>query len=187
VFVYREAERQKKNELKKLAHDLKIWEKKTGTSRQPLRLFRNTELPPVHDTNRPPKPNYNSRERQIILEAQRIINERRKNRETGLVQKEGVIELLEQKKEMFLVEMTVGIIEKERKILIQKEDEKREALKKSEDMLEKDYKDFENYMQNNEQEKKAAIQKYETEVELRKKAEFEYKKKSISFHSGPNL
>lgn len=43
---------------------------------------------------------------------------------------------------MFLVEMTVGIIENERKILIDKENEKREALKKSEEMLEKDRADF---------------------------------------------
>jgi hypothetical protein len=177
VFVYREAERQKKTELKKMANDLKIWEKKTGTSRQPLRLFKNTELPPVKDSNRGPKTAFNSKDKAIILEAQKIINERRKNRETGLHQKEGVLELLEQKKEMFLVEMTVGIIENERKILIQKEDEKREALKKSEEMLEKDFGDFGNYLQNNDQEKKLAISKCEREIEERKRAEFEFKKK----------
>lgn len=161
-----------------MAQDLKIWDKKTGTSRKPLKLFKDHE-PQLENVTATPHAGYSSKEKAMIVEAQRIMNERRKNRDSnGKEQKEGIIELLEQKKEMFLVEMTVGIIEKERETLIQKAGEKEDALKKSEDMLEKDLKEFESYKHNNKHETDQAVQKYNQEVELRKRTETEYKIKN---------
>lgn len=147
--------------MKHVAQDLKIWEKKTGTSRKPLRLFKDVEVPTKENMRAITPSGYNSKDRAMIVEAQRIINERRKGRDAiGKEHKEGIVELKEQKKEMFLVERTVGIIEKEREQLIQKAGEKEDALKKSDEMLEKDWSEFEAYKQNNKQETDQAIQVY---------------------------
>jgi len=159
VFVYREMERKKRDELKMMTKDLKVYDKKTGTTRRPLRLFKDFD----GQSKTTPKgfsfPGYNTKEKAMIIEAQRIINERRKDRDAlGREQRGGVLELIEQKKEMFLVEMTVGIIEKEKDVLIQKSSEKEDALKKSDEMLEKDWEEFETYKTHNKQETDMALQ-----------------------------
>ena len=124
-----------------------------------MRLFKNFDPSNKENSKGPAPLGYTSKDKAVIVEAQRIINERRRSRDTnGKEQKEGVVELLERKKEMFLVEMTVGIIEQERETLINKASEKEEALKKSDDMLEKDWKEFDSYKQNNKQETDFAIQ-----------------------------
>jgi len=157
--VFRELERKKREEIKTLSQDLKIWDKKIGTSARPLRLFKNYDPSNKENAKRPETTGYSLRDRATIVEAQRIINERRRSRDAnGKEQREGVVELLERKKEMFLVEMTVGIIEQERETLINKAAEKEEALKKSDDMLEKDWREFDSYKQNNKQETDFAIQ-----------------------------
>jgi len=120
----------------------------------------------------------------MIQEAQKIISDRRRDRETmGKEQKEGIVELLEQKKEMFLVEMTAGIIENERETLIQKSGDKEDALKKSDEMLEKDWKEFETYKHKNKQETDQAVQEYNQEVDFRKRTETDYKIKNNEFTS----
>jgi hypothetical protein len=40
VFITRETERQKRKEAKEKAKNLKIWDKKTATSRMPLKRFK---------------------------------------------------------------------------------------------------------------------------------------------------
>jgi len=158
IFVYRELERKKREELKQTLKDLRIWDKKTGTSRRPLRLFNKFEPSMKENIKSATTLGYGLKDKAMILEAQQIINERRKDRDTiGKEQRGGIVELLEQKKEMFLVEMTVGIIEKEREVLIQKAGEKDEALKKSDEMLEKDWEEFETYKANNKQETDMAL------------------------------
>jgi len=179
VFVFRELERKKREEIKTLSQDLKIWDKKIGTSARPLRLFKNYDPSNKENAKRPETTGYSLRDRATIVEAQRIINERRRSRDAnGKEQREGVVELLERKKEMFLVEMTVGIIEQERETLINKAAEKEEALKKSDDMLEKDWREFDSYKQNNKQETDFAIQRHNQEMEHRKRTELEYKIKN---------
>ena len=182
VFVYRDLERKKRDELKQMTKDVKIWDKQTGTSKRPLRLFKGFENSNKENVKAASGgiPGYTAKERASIIEAQRIINERRKSRDVnGKEEKEGIVELLDRKKEMFLVEMTVGMIEQEREALIHKAVEKEGALKKSDEMLEKDWKDFDTYKFNNKQETDLAVQKHNQETDARKKAELEYKIKSI--------
>jgi len=179
VFVYREMERKKRDELKMVSQDLKVWDKKTGTSRRPLRLFKDFDGHSKGSAKSFAFPGYNNKEKQLITEAQRIINERRKDRDAlGKETRGGVLDLIEQKKEMFLVEMTVGIIEKEKDVLIQKSGEKEDALKKSDEMLEKDWEEFETYKTHNKQETDMALQRYNQEVESRKRTEQQFKKKN---------
>lgn len=46
VFITREAEKQKKKEEKEASKHLKIWDKKTATSRMPLKKFRDEDIKP---------------------------------------------------------------------------------------------------------------------------------------------
>ena len=142
VFVYRETEKQKKLQDKKLNRDLKIWDKKTTTLRQPLKLFKNTEVDGAETHEKPRANGYSNRDRQLIARALDVVKEREKNREHGPKKKEGIVELVDQKKEMFLVEMTVGIIDNEIKRLKEISDDKRNALEGSKRMLDADKEHF---------------------------------------------
>ena len=59
-----------------------------------------------------PKTEYNSKDKKLIQNALEIAKDRQKNRENGIV-KEPIVNLIEQKKEMFLVTMAHGIIQNE--------------------------------------------------------------------------
>lgn len=73
--------------------------------------------------------------------ALQIIQMRKKNKD--LVGKnETIVEILEQKKEMFLVTMTHGIIEKEIDNLTSQTEERAKALLESNQILERDKEDF---------------------------------------------
>ena len=47
VFITREAEKQKKKESKEAAKHLKIWDKKTATSRMPLKRVKDEDIKPL--------------------------------------------------------------------------------------------------------------------------------------------
>ena len=47
VFITREAEKQKKKEAKEAAKHLKIWDKKTATSRMPLKRVKDSDIKPI--------------------------------------------------------------------------------------------------------------------------------------------
>jgi hypothetical protein len=47
VFITRETEKQKRKEAKEQAKSLKIWDKKTATSRQPLQRVKDNDIPPA--------------------------------------------------------------------------------------------------------------------------------------------
>lgn len=47
VFITREAEKQKKKEAKEAAKHLKIWDKKTATSRMPLKRVKEGDIKPL--------------------------------------------------------------------------------------------------------------------------------------------
>ena len=46
VFITREAEKQKKKEAKEASKHLKIWDKKTATSRMPLKRVKDSDIKP---------------------------------------------------------------------------------------------------------------------------------------------
>lgn len=47
VFITRETEKQKRKEAKEKAKNLKIWDKKTATSRVPLKKVKDSDIPPA--------------------------------------------------------------------------------------------------------------------------------------------
>lgn len=66
---------------------------------------------------------------------------RKKNKDL-VAKNETIVDILEQKKEMFLVTMTHGIIEKEINNLKDQAAERERALKESDQILGQDMKDF---------------------------------------------
>jgi hypothetical protein len=100
---------------------------------------------------------YTRQEKQLIKQAETIIRERQKLKEdTVATQKEGIVEIVEQKKEMFLVEMTVGIMKNEIERLKQISQEKQQILDHSEKMLQVDKERFYNFYEDNKMKKKRA-------------------------------
>lgn len=47
VFITRETEKQKRKEAKEKAKNLKIWDKKTATSRVPLKKVKDSDITPA--------------------------------------------------------------------------------------------------------------------------------------------
>eukprot|EP01016_Furgasonia_blochmanni_P030525 TRINITY_DN3174_c0_g1_i13.p1 TRINITY_DN3174_c0_g1~~TRINITY_DN3174_c0_g1_i13.p1 ORF type:complete len:609 (+),score=154.52 TRINITY_DN3174_c0_g1_i13:151-1977(+) len=175
VFMFREAERQKKLDARRTTNDLKIWEKKTANSRVPLKQFNKESLPQLN-SEAPQKRIFSTKDKKVIEDALEIINERKKNQDQGAKKmKEGTLELVEQKKEMFLVEMSMGIINKEIERLKKIADDKKHALEQSEKMLQMDSEEFHTYVERNKRETELAIQKADHETKEKKAREVDIK------------
>ena len=134
VFITREAEKQKKKEAKEAAKHLKIWDKKTATSRMPLKRVKDEDIKPLHvDEN---VYNFNANTRGFISAACLIAKSRvqfpREQRP------QNIDEFVNQKKEMFLVELSNNTIDNEIKDLELKKNRKHYALQDSTAALEKD-------------------------------------------------
>lgn len=84
-----------------------------------------------------------------------LINHRKKNKDLGS-KKEVIGDILEQKKEMFLVTMTHGIIEDEIDSLKSQAGDRKKALKESEELLIKDKEEFEAYQEKYKEDTKKA-------------------------------
>lgn len=74
VFITRETEKQKRKEAKERAKNLKIWDKKTSTSRMPLRRVMDADIPPAQMEDN--IYNFNSDQRGYISSAMHIAKSR---------------------------------------------------------------------------------------------------------------
>jgi hypothetical protein len=74
VFITREAEKQKQKEAKEAAKHLKIWEKKTATSRMPLKRVKERDIQPLQSDEN--VYNFNSTQRGYISNAMHIAKSR---------------------------------------------------------------------------------------------------------------
>ena len=106
VFITREAEKQKKKEAKEAAKHLKIWDKKTATSRMPLKRIKDEDIKPLQSDEN--VYNFNANTRGFISAACLIAKSRvqfpREQRP------QNIDEFINQKKEMFLVELSNNTI-----------------------------------------------------------------------------
>lgn len=160
--------------------DQKIWDKPTASCRNPLKRFDKFEMPV--DEKYVPVNNYNTKEKKLIETALEIIQMRKKNKD--LVGKtETIVDILEQKKEMFLVTMTHGIIEKEIRNLKDQADQRDRALKESNDILKQDIADFDRFQEDEKIETKKKEESFEKQVQIRLVKEQEIKNKLIIFNS----
>jgi hypothetical protein len=80
VFITRETEKQKRKEAKEQAKSLKIWDKKTATSRQPLQRVKDADIQPAPlDENATASTNhfsFNTEQRGYISSAMHIAKSR---------------------------------------------------------------------------------------------------------------
>lgn len=78
VFITRETEKQKRKEAKEHSRSLKIWDKKTSTSRQPLTRVKDGDIPPAQmdDANGSQGYNFNTEQRGYISSAMHIAKSR---------------------------------------------------------------------------------------------------------------
>ena len=74
VFLTREAEKQRKKEAKEANKHLKIWDKKTATSRMPLKRIKDEDIEPMKTEEN--MYNYNAQTRGFISAAVNIAKSR---------------------------------------------------------------------------------------------------------------
>ena len=134
VFITRETEKQKRKEAKEKAKNLKIWDKKTATSRLPLKRFKDSDIP-AQSTDEI-QYNFGPKKRECISTAMHIAKSRVQfPKEKGA---QNATEFVDQKKEMFLVELAYKTIKNEIDELRHKAKRKDIALQDSTDQLERD-------------------------------------------------
>lgn len=129
---YREKEKKILTKNKENLHKLKIWDKKTASTKNPLRSFKNFG---VADGFEEKDSRIGAREiaeeETLLKQAMDIVNERKKERDNLRDQtrkRETIRDVVDQKKDIFLVTMTTEIIKKERENLKNKIRQKNEAL-----------------------------------------------------------
>ena len=74
IFITRETEKQKRKEAKEKAKNLKIWDKKTATSRVPLKRVKDNDIPPAPEEEK--QHNFNQNQRGYISGAMHIAQSR---------------------------------------------------------------------------------------------------------------
>ena len=78
VFITRETDKLKRKEAKEQAKSLKIWDKKTSTSRQPLKRVKDGDIPPAQldDNATANQFSFNTEQRGYISSAMHIAKSR---------------------------------------------------------------------------------------------------------------
>jgi len=137
IFVTREAERLKINEEKNKYKQMKIWDKKTAVTATKLSRVKDNEIPACTIEKRI---KYKPQQRALIDAAMSIVKARPPTLKE--VSKVSTQEFIDQKKEMFLVQMGHEIIMREIEMFRRNAKEKEEALKQSEDRLLKDQREL---------------------------------------------
>jgi len=149
IFLIRERERQAKVEEREKVKTQKVWEKTTSSSRK---LCPKKVRDAGADTSASPE----LKKLQRSQSDGSVRDTRRKE--------ESVAEFVEKKREMFLVQMSLDVKNAEIKKLHEKAQQKNEALKKSQQMLDEDVSRFDDFLQKNDHKAHKAMQDAEEET-----------------------
>lgn len=167
IFLARDTQKQKRMEAKEKAKNLKIWDKKTATSRLPLKRFRDADLPPSDAGKHVVFTNVADKD--IIDAAKNICKERVQFPKDQRSQ--NAYEFIEQKKEMFLVQLSHNTIKKEIELLENKIERKGKALEQSKKLLNEDEREVRNYVESNNKTTKQVEEDGEKTLKVRKEKE----------------
>ena len=129
VFVTREAEKRRMQELKEKQKQLKIWEKNTATSQISFKRPKEADIPPAEIKEETDEEK--SKKRKALIQAALDIVNNRVRGSSGkdlYEKKQCMQEFIDQKKEMFLVVKTTKILNNERANLKKTADERENAL-----------------------------------------------------------
>ncbi|OMJ69461.1 hypothetical protein SteCoe_32808 [Stentor coeruleus] len=173
VFITREAERLQKQEIKEKLKDIKIWDKQTACTKGQLKRPNESsfQVKPIEENQyqqftRP-------KERNLITAALEIVSQRSKLPQSQKT--ENIRDYVEQKKEIFRVEMKYRILKDEREKIRKRISNKESALKRSEEMLNNDYTRFTEHIDKNKRTKEEAINRANQETQAKKEKETEIK------------
>lgn len=173
VFITREAERLRKQEEKDKVKELKIWDKQTACTKGQLKRptdndfnTRAIEDSQLHQFVRP-------KERNLITAALEIVNQRSKLPQNQ--KSENIREYVEQKKEIFRVEMKYRILKDEREKIKDRIQNKQKALKRNEEFLTQDNERFTKHIDDNKKQKDNALKSLNDEIQLKKERDAEIK------------
>lgn len=159
VFALRDEEQQRKQQERELAKQLHVWEKGL-TSRPAVRDYE-ADKTEYAQTNTSQQSKLN-----LVAAASR---DRRK-------EKENMSDFIAKKREMFLVQMSLDTKRAEIKKLEERAQQREEALRKSEQMLEEDALRFDQFLKDNDQKAVQAIKKAELETKAKAEKVQEIKK-----------
>ena len=173
VFITREAERLRKQEEKDKVKELRIWDKQTACTKGQLKRPTDSDFNtrPIEDSQlhqfvRP-------KERNLITAALEIVNQRSKLPQNQ--KSENIREYVEQKKEIFRVEMKYRILKDEREKIKDRIQNKQKALKRNEEFLTQDNERFTGHIDDNKKQKDNALKSLNDEIQLKKERDAEIK------------
>ena len=173
VFITREAERLQKQEIKEKIKTMKIWDKQTSCTKGQLKRPTDADfsIRPIEESQM--QQFVRPKERNLITAALEIVNQRSKlpqNQKT-----ENIREYVEQKKEIFRVEMKYRILKEEREKIKKRISNKEAALKRSEELLNADNEKFTKHMDENKKQKDTALKNLNDEIQTKKDRDVEIK------------
>ncbi|EAS00360.3 leishmanolysin peptidase (macronuclear) [Tetrahymena thermophila SB210] len=168
IFQFYEIEKQKKNESRNQIINSKIWEKKTFSQKRSLKHFK--DIQPETLDNYRGKNCFKDNQKKLIQEALNVAKERQ-NQDKGNFKNESLNEILNQRKEMFLVTMSHDIIANEINRIKKLSEDREQALISSEKMLKQDYENFQKYLDQNKQQRIDAEQRAEALNKQRRQKE----------------
>jgi len=171
VFITREAERQEKLEQKEKAKNLKVWDKEISCNKGHLKRPKDSEFSVDPITPDQAQKTLKPKERNLISAAMEIVNSRKAQNQKS----ENIRDYVEQKKEIFRVEMKYRILKEEREKIQKKINSKETALKRSEEMLKKDQERFSEHISRIDLQVEEAKVQAEQEAHARKDRETEAK------------
>eukprot|EP00164_Ancoracysta_twista_P003350 GFYU01004474.1.p1 GENE.GFYU01004474.1~~GFYU01004474.1.p1 ORF type:complete len:570 (-),score=267.28 GFYU01004474.1:270-1979(-) len=164
VFVLRDQERKRRMEERQRAKTLKVHQKLTAASKMgSTRLFKDDD-PVQGDTE-----DNGGKQQNDILAQMGFRRDRRR-------EKENMTEFIAKKREMFLVQMSLDTKRMEIKKLEERSQQREEALKKSETLLEEDALKFDAFLKENDMKAVDAIKNAEQQTKLKTEKLQEIKK-----------
>jgi hypothetical protein len=152
IFLIREEERRKRADERERVKHLRVWDKHTASTR----VLKGRVLRESFDD-------------QSIAATVTSKQKMRRSRSDTMVrdtrrEQENILDFVEKKREMFLVQMSLDVKNAEIMKLDEKAKQKDEALKKSQQMLDEDVARFDAFLQNNDQKAHKAMKDAEEET-----------------------
>lgn len=167
VFISREAERLQKAELRERAKLMPIWEKQTACTKSQLKRPKVSSLTEDDFEQAEAVAHFPLKQQKLINAAMEIVGSRKK--QTFKPKSDNIRDYVEQKKDLFLDEMSYRILNDEIQKIQQRCKSKEAALLRSSKLLDEDSKGFNDHMEKKRKAAEDAIAKANAEAAEKKK------------------
>jgi hypothetical protein len=167
VFISREAERLQKAELRERTKHMPIWDKQTACTKSQLKRPKLSSLTEDDFEQAEAVAHFPLKQQKLINAALEIVGSRKK--QTFKPKTDNIRDYVEQKKDLFLDEMSYRILNDEIKKIKLRCTNKEEALKNSAKLLDEDSKGFNDHMEKKRKAAEDVIAKANAEAAEKKK------------------